>query len=183
MVARMAKCKTCGRLVDSKAKVCKGCGRPDPGQASTTAAVIFFLALALFGAFSEKSDPNSTNPTEQVSEATSGFQPEFTDSPNPDPNTTDSLSETETTQDSDSSVLTNDVTKNFDPASFPYRARLVDSNERVVIQSKPAMTSKNIEVLAAGDIVHASSKDGKWIAVSIHDGRIGYVRKRQLEFY
>jgi len=40
-----------------------------------------------------------------------------------------------------------------------------------------------VDTIQAGVTVLASGKDGKWIGVRLEDGRTGFVRLKQLEFY
>jgi hypothetical protein len=65
---------------------------------------------------------------------------------------------------------------------FPLSAHLVDSRGKVVIQSRASVFSKNVTSVATGVHVQASSKEGKWISVQLDDGRVGFVRERQLQF-
>jgi hypothetical protein len=65
---------------------------------------------------------------------------------------------------------------------FPYKAYVIDSRGKIVVQGGPSIFYKNVEVLKSGESVWAASKDGKWISVQLLDGKIGYVRQRQLEF-
>lgn len=60
-------------------------------------------------------------------------------------------------------------------------ARVVDSRERIVLQSGPKMSSKNVAKINTGSVVQVISDEGKWVEVRTEDGMIGYVRKTQLE--
>jgi len=68
-------------------------------------------------------------------------------------------------------------------ASYSIRARLSDPRGKVVIQSEASMMASNVDTIQAGVTVLASGKDGKWIGVRLEDGRTGFVRLKQLEFY
>lgn len=65
---------------------------------------------------------------------------------------------------------------------FIHAATLVDSRGKIVLQSEPRMTSKNVTTLPSGSAVLAKSKDGKWIEIRTSDGQTGFVRFRQLNF-
>jgi hypothetical protein len=65
---------------------------------------------------------------------------------------------------------------------FIYAATLVDSRGKIVLQSEPRMTAKNVATLPSGASVRAKTKDGKWIEIQTNDGLTGFVRLRQLSF-
>lgn len=65
---------------------------------------------------------------------------------------------------------------------FPFAARLVDRRSKVVLQSGPGITSRNVAKLETGATVYASATDGKWIRVRTRDGLVGFVRRKQLDF-
>lgn len=73
--------------------------------------------------------------------------------------------------DSNSSVLAD---------RFIYPAQLVDRRGKIVLQSEPRMSSRNVATLLAGSRVFASSNEGKWIEIQTQDGQVGFVRLRQL---
>ena len=57
-----------------------------------------------------------------------------------------------------------------------------DFKGQVVLQSKPSMMGDNVAKLAAGSPVRASAREGKWGLIKTYDGKVGYVRGRQLKF-
>lgn len=61
------------------------------------------------------------------------------------------------------------------------RARIVDSRDRIVLQSGPKMSSKNVAKIDTGSVVQVVSDEGKWVQVRTEDGLVGYVRRTQLE--
>lgn len=61
------------------------------------------------------------------------------------------------------------------------RSRIVDSRDRIVLQSGPKMSSKNVAKIDTGSVVQVVSDEGKWVQVRTEDGLIGYVRRTQLE--
>lgn len=65
---------------------------------------------------------------------------------------------------------------------FPYDATLTDPDGVVVLQSKATMFSRNVAKLASGTRVRAARRSGEWIRVKTQEGRVGYVRRRQLVF-
>jgi len=71
--------------------------------------------------------------------------------------------------------------ENLDP-QFPFSAQLLDPRGRIVIQSGPSVLSSNVTSVETGTHVHASSKEGKWISIQLEDGRVGFVRQKQLQF-
>ena len=67
-------------------------------------------------------------------------------------------------------------------STFAYEATLEDFKGQVVLQSKPSMMGDNVAKLAAGSPVRASAREGKWVLIKTYDGKVGYVRGRQLKF-
>ncbi len=67
-------------------------------------------------------------------------------------------------------------------AAFPFPATITDSRGEVVLQSGPGITSSNVAKLRSGEDVMAASYDGDWIMVQTQDNKMGYVRRKQLEF-
>lgn len=61
------------------------------------------------------------------------------------------------------------------------RARIVDSRDRIVLQSGPKMSAKNVAKIDTGSVVQVMSDEGKWVQVRTEDGLVGYVRRTQLE--
>lgn len=61
------------------------------------------------------------------------------------------------------------------------RARIVDSRDRIVLQSGPKMSAKNVAKIDTGSVVQVVSDEGKWVQVRTEDGLVGYVRRTQLE--
>lgn len=62
------------------------------------------------------------------------------------------------------------------------RARIADSRDRIVLQSGPKMSSKNVAKIDTGTVVDVLSHEGKWVQVRTADGFVGFVRQSQLEF-
>jgi hypothetical protein len=69
-----------------------------------------------------------------------------------------------------------------DPAAFPYQAVVDDSRGKIVVQGGPSVFYENVEVIRSGTTVRAAKKTGKWISVQLADGKVGYVRQKQLKF-
>ena len=67
------------------------------------------------------------------------------------------------------------------PGLVGSRARIVDSRDRIVLQSGPKMSSKNVAKIDTGSTVQVVSDEGKWVQVRTEEGQIGYVRRKQLE--
>lgn len=67
-------------------------------------------------------------------------------------------------------------------ATFAYEATLDDFKGQVVVQSKPSVMGDNVAELPAGTQVRASAQEGKWVLIKTYDGKVGYVRGRQLKF-
>lgn len=67
------------------------------------------------------------------------------------------------------------------PGAAGSRARIVDSRDRIVLQSGPKMSSKNVAKIDVGSVVQVVSDEGKWVQVRTEDGLVGYVRRTQLE--
>ena len=75
-----------------------------------------------------------------------------------------------------------DATVDDTHTDFPYRARINDRREDIVIQSGPRMSSRNIAKVPSGSVVRASSNDSNWVQIQTDSGLVGFVRLRQLEF-
>lgn len=60
------------------------------------------------------------------------------------------------------------------------RALIVDSRERIVLQSGPKMSSKNVAKVDTGSEVEVLSRSGKWVEVRTAGGLVGFVRQSQL---
>lgn len=60
-------------------------------------------------------------------------------------------------------------------------ARIVDARDRIVLQSGPKMSSRNVAKIDSGSTVEVLSDEGKWIQVRTEEGQVGYVRRKQLE--
>lgn len=63
----------------------------------------------------------------------------------------------------------------------PYAARIVNSRKRIVLQSGPRMSSKNVAKIDTGTVVQVIELGEKWVQVKTEDGLVGYVRVTQLE--
>lgn len=64
--------------------------------------------------------------------------------------------------------------------STPSAARIVDSRKRIVLQSGPKMSSKDVTRIDAGSVVKVLSGEGKWGHLQT-DGLVDYVRRTGLE--
>lgn len=67
------------------------------------------------------------------------------------------------------------------PGMAGSRARIVDSRNRIVLQSGPKMSSRNVAKIDTGSTVQVVSDEGKWVQVRTDEGQVGYVRRKQLE--
>ncbi|WP_081420442.1 SH3 domain-containing protein [Pseudoxanthomonas sp. Root630] len=67
------------------------------------------------------------------------------------------------------------------PGLIGSRARIVDSRDRIVLQSGPKMSSRNVAKIDSGSTVQVLSDEGRWVQVRTEDGQVGYVRRKQLE--
>lgn len=75
-----------------------------------------------------------------------------------------------------------DAASNIPATPFsPYAARIVDSRKRIVLQSGPKMSSKNVAKIDTGTVVQVIEPGEKWVQVRTDDGLVGYVRATQLE--
>ncbi|MGB3499188.1 MAG: zinc ribbon domain-containing protein [Rhodanobacter lindaniclasticus] len=206
----MAKCHTCGKVVDAEATVCPGCGRPNPtkmrqGEVFGGAIGLIVVIIIIFASGGKDNDTKANQADQSnlptvstpLASASSDVPPSnglqqadsqdtatvVSEPTQPVVNSVPVVQETSTvgvqSDDAESGLVGTSAATN---PQFPYKAYVIDSRGKVVVQGGPSVFYKNVEELKSGDTVWAAGKDGKWISVQLLDGKIGYVRQRQLEF-
>ena len=179
----MLRCRTCNAWLGPTAETCPRCGTPRAAEDAPRPwhpVLVFFaffaiglIAYAVVFGLPEK-------PSREPRPATAVSAPAVPDAGAvPRPETTPAAVE--------APVATEDAPATEPPASsrhdgFAFDATLTDPDGVIVLQSKATMFSKNVAKLASGTRVRAARRSGEWIRVQTRDGRVGYVRRRQLVF-
>lgn len=198
----MAKCHTCGNVADTQSATCTRCGRPNPTVMRKSEVIGSIIGAAIIGVIllvanfdgDTRDESTETDPAFEANPI-AYVEPSMSSSPVEEPASSGRNAEPSARYiatsggpgDAEQSkpVANESIQLSasaVDQGAFPYPARLVDGNGKVVIQSGPSIFSANVETLPAGDTVHAASRSDKWVSVQIRDGRTGFVKLRQLEF-
>ncbi len=196
----MSKCHTCGKIADIEAVTCPHCGRPSPTKirgSDIWGILKWIIALPIVLLIINLRDGNTpANPADTTTQITA-IEASNTPAIRATPAQTSTSEHSATTittsesvektrelsahEDSTTTVVQPGVDIADPSDDFSLQVTLIDARGEIVIQSEPSVFSKNIDTVVSGTIAYASTLDGKWIKIKTSDGRLGFVRKRQLK--